>query len=315
MLAAVQQQVLHDRSNTGGLNQEPCATCRKPVFLMDRVRIPVDGHAHDLLLHRACFRCSTCSRPLALGGYFCAGQADDFRMSCQDHAAPPDRASPAGHAAFMPARAPDRPSTGGADEARAAAPPAMAQLTVRREGETSASHRLMPVTIKAVRMVTSIVVRPPARPRDAAAAPKPLAEVPPPRRIGFGSAVSAVSAAVMRTGLRGIGKTSKTSPLKKPAAHFVPSPAEQEAAVAPPPKQAVAASRASVRKTTARALDLNRATASELSQLPGVGARQAAMIVAHRGANGEFESVDDLRHVSGVGALLVRKLGPLLRVG
>ncbi len=49
-------------------------------------------------------------------------------------------------------------------------------------------------------------------------------------------------------------------------------------------------------------VDLNRATADELTRLPGIGPVLAARIVAARDARGPFSSVDDLRRVSGVGA-------------
>jgi competence protein ComEA len=48
-------------------------------------------------------------------------------------------------------------------------------------------------------------------------------------------------------------------------------------------------------------VDLNRASAAELTRLPGIGPVLAARIVAARDAQGPFASVDDLRRVSGVG--------------
>jgi competence protein ComEA len=42
-------------------------------------------------------------------------------------------------------------------------------------------------------------------------------------------------------------------------------------------------------------LDLNRATASELEQLPGIGPARAAVIVRIRERNGPFRSVEELR--------------------
>jgi competence protein ComEA len=46
---------------------------------------------------------------------------------------------------------------------------------------------------------------------------------------------------------------------------------------------------------------INRATASELETLPGVGPVLAARIVAHREKNGPFTEVEDLLQVSGIG--------------
>lgn len=66
--------------------------------------------------------------------------------------------------------------------------------------------------------------------------------------------------------------------------------------------------------TSAAALDLNRADAAELEQLPGVGPRLAAAIDAHRRDRGDFRSVDDLRGVPGVGPVMIDKLRPLVKV-
>ncbi len=64
----------------------------------------------------------------------------------------------------------------------------------------------------------------------------------------------------------------------------------------------------------AAVLDLNRADAAELEQLPGVGPRLAAAIDAHRRDRGGFRSVDDLRAVPGVGPVTIDRLRPLVKV-
>ncbi len=48
-------------------------------------------------------------------------------------------------------------------------------------------------------------------------------------------------------------------------------------------------------------IDLNRASAEELAELPGVGAVLAGRISDHRDENGPFGSVEDLLDVSGIG--------------
>lgn len=47
-------------------------------------------------------------------------------------------------------------------------------------------------------------------------------------------------------------------------------------------------------------LDINRASASELMTLPGIGETKANQIIAYREANGPFESVEALKNVPGI---------------
>ena len=62
-------------------------------------------------------------------------------------------------------------------------------------------------------------------------------------------------------------------------------------------------------------LDLNRASAADLEELPGVGAVLAERIVARRTEQGAYTSLDELREVSGVGSKLYEQIAPLLKVG
>jgi len=57
-------------------------------------------------------------------------------------------------------------------------------------------------------------------------------------------------------------------------------------------------------------LDLNRAGAAELEQLPGIGPKLAERIIANR----PFKSVEDLKAVPGIGPKTLEKLRPLVRV-
>jgi competence protein ComEA len=61
-------------------------------------------------------------------------------------------------------------------------------------------------------------------------------------------------------------------------------------------------------------LDINTASESELTQLPGVGPTLARRIVDYRQANGPFSTIDDLQNVSGVGASTFAKMEAFLRV-
>ena len=61
-------------------------------------------------------------------------------------------------------------------------------------------------------------------------------------------------------------------------------------------------------------LDLNRATAEELVELPGIGPVLAERIVAFREEHGPFRSVEDLLQVSGIGEATLEALRPYITV-
>ena len=81
------------------------------------------------------------------------------------------------------------------------------------------------------------------------------------------------------------------APTAPPAALSRAVPSRLAPVVTRPPKPA----------EPAGPIDLNRASAAELTRLPGVGPVLAARIVAARDSHGPFASVDELRRVSGVG--------------
>jgi competence protein ComEA len=62
-------------------------------------------------------------------------------------------------------------------------------------------------------------------------------------------------------------------------------------------------------------VDLNAATATELMELPRVGARTAARIVAFRQEHGRFRRPEELMNIKGIGEKAFRRLQPHVTVG
>jgi len=58
---------------------------------------------------------------------------------------------------------------------------------------------------------------------------------------------------------------------------------------------------------TAGKINLNKATAAELSQLKGIGMKYAERIVEFRDKNGPFKQVEDLLKVQGIGPKTLEK--------
>ena len=62
-------------------------------------------------------------------------------------------------------------------------------------------------------------------------------------------------------------------------------------------------------------VNINTASAQQLTTLPGIGPKKAEAIVVYRKANGAFAAVDDLVKVKGIGPKTLDKLRPLITVG
>ena len=61
-------------------------------------------------------------------------------------------------------------------------------------------------------------------------------------------------------------------------------------------------------------IDINTATAAELTTLPGIGDKRAADIIAYRTGNGGFSSPDQLKQVNGIGEAVYAGLADMICV-
>lgn len=61
-------------------------------------------------------------------------------------------------------------------------------------------------------------------------------------------------------------------------------------------------------------VNINKASATELLQLPGVGPSKAAAIIEYREQNGGFSTKEDLKKISGIGEKTYEKLEPFLTI-
>ena len=61
-------------------------------------------------------------------------------------------------------------------------------------------------------------------------------------------------------------------------------------------------------------VNINTATAGELTTLPGIGEAKATQIIAYREANGNFSSIDDIKNVSGIGDGIFNQINSLIKI-
>lgn len=85
--------------------------------------------------------------------------------------------------------------------------------------------------------------------------------------------------------------------------------------LSPALSRAVASSRPASAVSIADPIDVNQASAAELSLLPGVGPSLAAAIVADRESRGAFRRPQDLDRVRGIGPAILARILPHVTVG
>jgi competence protein ComEA len=61
-------------------------------------------------------------------------------------------------------------------------------------------------------------------------------------------------------------------------------------------------------------LSINRVSANELEDLPGIGPVLAARIVEYRNEKGGFKTLEELKEVKGVGAKLYARICPYIKL-
>jgi competence protein ComEA len=72
---------------------------------------------------------------------------------------------------------------------------------------------------------------------------------------------------------------------------------------------------AAAKQAPAGKVNINTATAEQLSTVPGIGDKLATRIVEYRQKNGSFKTVQELMNVKGVGEKSFGKLEPFLSAG
>ena len=88
------------------------------------------------------------------------------------------------------------------------------------------------------------------------------------------------------------------------------SPEEQQASIASETQPEAGAPRGGDGK-----ININVATQSELTDLPGIGSVLASRIVDHRRQHGNFERIEDIRNVSGIGEKRYEAIQDKITVG
>ena len=78
--------------------------------------------------------------------------------------------------------------------------------------------------------------------------------------------------------------------------------------------QSSTAATAQYTKQNAFPINLNTATADELTRISGIGEKRAASIIAYRESIGGYTSVDQIKNIRGIGDATYAKIAPYLTV-
>lgn len=73
------------------------------------------------------------------------------------------------------------------------------------------------------------------------------------------------------------------------------------------------ATESQAKSTAVQLIDINKADAEMLTQLPGIGPKTAEAILAYRKDVGQFKSLEELTEVKGIGAKKLEKIRPFLQ--
>jgi len=109
------------------------------------------------------------------------------------------------------------------------------------------------------------------------------------------------------------GVQSNPEPEASPPATVVSPPGSASSATTHPVSSDPKASGAGGKQERAK-LDLNRANAQELEDLPGIGPVLAERIVDYRKSGKTFRSIDELREVKGIGKKKLEQIRALVMV-